>query len=33
MARVYANLVRNGLKIIEQVPPEFRKEVIELLSK
>lgn len=30
---IYANLVRNGLKKIEEVPAEFRQQVIEILTK
>lgn len=30
---IYANLVKNNLKKIEDVPEEFRQQVIELLSK
>lgn len=30
---IYANLVRNKLKTIEEVPEEFRQQVIEILTK
>lgn len=33
MAKVYANLVRKGLKTLENVPEELRAEVEELLKK
>lgn len=32
MARVYADLIRKGLKNIEDVPTKLRKEVEELLA-
>lgn len=33
MARVYANLVRKGLKTIDDVPPELRDEVERILEE
>lgn len=33
MAQVYANLIRKGLKTIEQVPERLRAEVEAILSK
>ncbi len=33
MAKVYANLVRKGLKKIEDVPEELRARVEELIGK
>ncbi len=33
MAKIYANLVRKGLKKIEDVPEELRARVEELLRK
>ena len=30
---IYANLVRNGLKTIEEVPAAFREQVAEILTK
>lgn len=32
MAEVYANLIRRGRKIIEQVPALIRKQVEEILK-
>ena len=32
MAKVYANLIRNGKKKIEEVPEKIRAEVEELLT-
>ena len=32
MAKVYANLIRNGKKKIEEVPEKIRAEVEELLN-
>ena len=32
MAKVYANLIRNGKKKIEEVPEKIRAEVEELFS-
>lgn len=33
MAQVYANLIRKGLKTIEQVPERLRAEVEAILSE
>lgn len=33
MAHVYANLIRKGLKIIEDVPEKLRAEVEKLLEQ
>ena len=33
MAKVYANLVKNGLKTIDEVPATLRNEVLALLNK
>jgi hypothetical protein len=33
MAKVYANLIRKGLKTINDVPAKLRDEVEKLLSK
>ena len=33
MAKVYANLIKNGLKTIDEVPANLRKQVLALLSK
>jgi len=33
MAKVYADLIRKGLKTIEQVPKKLRAEVEALLSE
>ena len=33
MAKVYANLVRKGLKTLENVPEELRAEVEKLLKE
>jgi len=33
MAKVYADLIRKGLKTIEQVPPRLRAEVEALLAE
>lgn len=33
MAKIYADLVRNGLKTIDQVPEILRKQVEKLLSE
>lgn len=32
MARVYADLIRKGLKTLEQVPEKIRKEVEKILK-
>ena len=32
MAKIYANLIRKGLKTIEDVPEKLRKEVISILE-
>lgn len=32
MARIYANLIRKGLKTLEEVPENLRKAVEQLLS-
>jgi len=32
MAKIYADLIRKGLKTIEQVPPRIRAEVAALLE-
>lgn len=32
MAKIYANLIRKGIKTIEQVPEKIRNEVMELLN-
>lgn len=31
MAKIYANLIKKGLKTLEKVPPELRAEVEALL--
>jgi hypothetical protein len=33
MAKVYADLIKKGLKTIEDVPEKLRKAVLELLSE
>ena len=33
MAKIYANLIRKGLKTIEDVPEKIRKEVISILEE
>lgn len=33
MAKVYASLVKKGLKILEQVPEKLREEVEEFLKE
>lgn len=33
MARVYADLIRKGLKTIEDVPEKLKKEVEEMLER
>lgn len=33
MAKIYANLIKNGLKTINDVPAELREEVLALLNK
>lgn len=33
MAQIYANLIRKGLKTIEQVPPKLRAEVEAILAE
>ena len=33
MARIYANLIRKGLKTINDVPEKIREEVISLLNE
>lgn len=33
MARIYANLIKKGLKTIEDVPKHLREEVERLLSE
>lgn len=33
MAKVYANLIRKGLKTLEQVPENLRAQVAELLEE
>lgn len=33
MAKVYADLIRKGLKTLEQVPEKLRQEVSDLLSE
>lgn len=33
MAKVYANLIRKGLKTLEQVPKSLRAQVAELLEE
>lgn len=30
---IYANLVKHGLKTSEEVPAEFRQQVIEILAE
>lgn len=32
MAKVYADLIKKGLKTIEDVPEKLREEVLELLN-
>lgn len=32
MAKIYANLIRKGLKTIEDVPEKLRNEVISILE-
>lgn len=31
MARIYANLIKKGLKTIDDVPEELREEVLRIL--
>lgn len=33
MAKVYADLIRKGLKTLEQVPPKIREEVRTLIEE
>lgn len=33
MAKVYANLIKHGLKTIDQVPEKIREDVIECLRQ
>lgn len=33
MAKIYANLIKQGLKTIEDVPEKLRKEVEKLLAE
>ena len=33
MAKVYADLIKKGLKTIDEVPEKLRNEVMELLNK
>ena len=33
MAKIYANLIRKGLKTIEDVPEKLRNEVISILEE
>ena len=33
MAKIYANLIKKGLKTIEDVPLKIREEVIALLAE
>jgi hypothetical protein len=33
MAKIYASLIKKGLKTLEQVPKQLRKEVEKLLSE
>lgn len=33
IAKIYAELVKSGIKKIEEVPPRIRKEVETLLAK
>lgn len=33
MAKIYADLIRKGLKTIEDVPPELRAEVEAILAE
>ena len=33
MAKVYANLIKKGLKTIDDVPENLREEVIRILNK
>lgn len=32
MAKVYADLIRKGIKTIDQVPEKLKKEVIKILE-
>lgn len=32
MAKIYANLIRKGLKTIDDVPEELKEKVIEILN-
>lgn len=32
MAKVYANLIRNGLKTIDDVPDKLKNDVIQILN-
>lgn len=33
MARIYANLIKKGLKTIDDVPEELREEVLRILGQ
>lgn len=33
MAKIYANLIKKGLKTIEDVPANLRPEVLKILNK
>lgn len=33
MAKIYANLIRKGLKTIDDVPEKLRDEVLKILSE
>lgn len=33
MARIYANLIRRGLRTLEDIPPELREEVKKILEE
>lgn len=33
MVKIYANLIRKGLKILEEVPSKLRKKVAEILER
>lgn len=33
MAKIYANLIRKGLKTIDDVPERLRDEVLKILSE
>ena len=32
MAKIYANLIKKGLKTIDDVPEELKEEVLKILS-